>query len=130
MAFLIPTSSASTMVQIMQAYMSSSCTLMLYTNDVTPALTHSYGSFTGASNMSGVSCMNFYTSTSSAAGTATISSTPVTLTQTMAGTQTVYGWYVANGSTLLFAERFTATASLVDSGDGVAISGHKFLLHQ
>lgn len=132
MAFVVPTVGAGAVGGFLQSsYLYNSCTAQLFVSNITPAVTHSLGNFTSAANVSAMPCSSIYTNAvTSAAGTATLPGAPFTLTQSMSTSQTIYGWYVFDtSSNLIFAERFATPAVLADSNDGVAISGHKILIH-
>lgn len=130
MAFVVPTSGAIDFdVACVDKMLDVSASAYLYVNDVTPAKTHTVGDFAPAAAMLGVNVSLLYSSVTGSNGTGSYNANPITFTQTSAAAQTAFGWYVTDGSTLFFAERFISTYSLLVSGDQVRISDHTFRLH-
>lgn len=127
MAFVVPQSGAKIMLQKVSLFMTA-CTAYLYNNNVTPTNIHVLGDYTAAANMAGKS-MTYYTLPDTIAGTATMRASAFTFTQTANGVQTIYGWYLTDGSAVALAERFSSPITLSSNGDQVRLSNHIVRLH-
>lgn len=102
----------------------SNWTVELYKNDYTPQADSVPGSFTKATFPGYAALAAAFGSVGiNAAGQAEMTSALLTFTQTAAGAQTIYGYFVTNntGTQLLFAERFGTPVALALAGDTIRL---------
>ena len=111
-------------VQMLTWVFANSTIMHLFTNDVTPAAGSTVATFTEATDGNyeekTLTGDNWSISTVSNVGTAEYAQQ----TFSFGGTATVYGYYVTDsaGTTLLWAERFSAAASFGASGGTINVT--------
>lgn len=108
----------------------ATCIMGMYTSPTTAlAATNVYADFTAASNMPAVTLSSWGAVATDGNGKASMTHANVTWTQTAAGTQTLQGYYVYTGTSLVYAEKFATAITVVASGDEVRQLSHVFRLY-
>lgn len=128
MAFVAPNEGERRLLEEISAAFAVSYSVALFANDITPAATHVLADVTPASDISYAIC-NFGSVTTDGGGKAVMVQTATTFTQTADTTQTVYGYYITNGTYLIVAERFASPITLTTNGDQIRMSSLSFRLY-
>lgn len=130
MAFVVPQGGARTMLLQISAYFSVYATAYLFNNNHTPDNDDGVIDYTSATDIPFIPIGGvIYAAPTSVGGTAEMTVTPFTFTQTASVAQTIYGWYISDSSEIMLAERFSSPITMASSGDEVRITGHTFKLY-
>jgi len=128
MAFVVPNVGERTLLGAVSMYMTN-CTIFLYNNDITPNATDVLGDYTQASDFTNMS-LNWGSISTDGSGRAYMVLNDTTFTQAANTTQTIYGYYIQDGSgNLICAEKFTTSYPLEATGDQIRLSGLSFRLY-